>query len=806
MKNYNSKLKSFIIFSVVFFGVLFFAKSSSAASDSFPAYQNAPALTSYVSGGIFEHTYYIAPNGNDITGNGSINNPWKSFKGATSGGAGIPVDAGDLIYFRGGTYTANAKTGWMEADSELHRNGAPSNYIVVTAYPGETPTMTASHDRFSHSVRGNYIVIDGLTFGTQGNFLFYSCNTVVFQNNIFSVGSGVDGYGDQIRGTQLGITEVNGLSVINNYFQETSTSEGGSHAIKEYSASGSVSTNINIKYNRFYNNQIDYGCIAQKGSNSCWDISYNRFELVHEAIRLGQHYSQAESNHINVHHNVFDDVDIVVLQENEDLSNFGVVTFNLYSNTVLNGASTIVLDLECAVTTSPWGETYDNAFYGIGDLIYSENTNYINYPSYWGHNAQTSVAIQATAENRNSVSGWWEHDVIQVAHGITRTGSAGNRFYTIEDVSGFRNAGRYGGNIGGFIFSASSDTTPPTRSSGSPTGTLVADTTSTTLSLVTNEAATCRYSTTPGVAYSSMANTFSTTGGTSHSTAISGLTNGSTYNYYVRCNDTSGNYNTDDYQISFSIASPSICGNSVCESGETCSSCPGDCPTGSENVCCSGTIYAGNCCSSLDCIGQFCSNHVCTTTPPAISVDSTYSGYSTSVIDDGIINATGGTTTTWASAESSTQPHWIAINFSSPTQISFVNIWWAYNNYLTRFMTSQKVDIQYWSGSGYQTVANISYPGSDVVNYSATFPPVSTTSLRFYQPVSMGNPAYPVVMWLTEIDYGYQATYNKADTNQDGCVSSTELNAFMDRWKLDSSNPTIRELIEAIGLWKRGGC
>jgi len=47
---------------------------------------------------------------------------------------------------------------------------------------------------------------------------------------------------------------------------------------------------------------------------------------------------------------------------------------------------------------------------------------------------------------------------------------------------------------------------------------------------------------------------------------------------------------------------------------------------------------------------------------------------------------------------------------------------------------------------------------------------------------------------------------HKSDTNKDGCVSNTELFAFIDLWKVDSSNPTLKELIEAIGLWKRGGC
>ena len=102
------------------------------------------------------------------------------------------------------------------------------------------------------------------------------------------------------------------------------------------------------------------------------------------------------------------------------------------------------------------------------------------------------------------------------------------------------------------------DTTPPLRSNGAPTGNLPAGTTQTTISLTTDESATCRYSTSLGIAYASMTNTFSTTGGTSHSQLITGLVDGGNYNYYVRCNDTLGNYNTDDYAISFRIVSPGV--------------------------------------------------------------------------------------------------------------------------------------------------------------------------------------------------------------------------------------------------------
>ncbi len=106
--------------------------------------------------------------------------------------------------------------------------------------------------------------------------------------------------------------------------------------------------------------------------------------------------------------------------------------------------------------------------------------------------------------------------------------------------------------------SSADDTIPPVRTNGQPTGTLDAGTTQTTLSLTTDENATCRYSiTTTQVDYDTMPNTFTTTGGTAHSSVLAGLENGQAYNLYVRCRDASGNVNTDDFPISFSVASGS---------------------------------------------------------------------------------------------------------------------------------------------------------------------------------------------------------------------------------------------------------
>ena len=106
-------------------------------------------------------------------------------------------------------------------------------------------------------------------------------------------------------------------------------------------------------------------------------------------------------------------------------------------------------------------------------------------------------------------------------------------------------------------------TLPPPRSGGQPTGVLPAATSQATLSLTTDENATCQYATTPGVAYSSMANTFSNTGGTAHSTLLTGLVSGSHYSYYVRCQDAAGNVNTYDYAIAFTVSSTSTTASST---------------------------------------------------------------------------------------------------------------------------------------------------------------------------------------------------------------------------------------------------
>jgi hypothetical protein len=96
------------------------------------------------------------------------------------------------------------------------------------------------------------------------------------------------------------------------------------------------------------------------------------------------------------------------------------------------------------------------------------------------------------------------------------------------------------------------DTLIPTISDLSPDNqTLSVTTTSTNLTLTTSETTTCKYSTTSATDYASMT-AFDSTNDTTHSTAISGLNPGTTYDYYMICKDVI-NESAEEH-LTFSIA------------------------------------------------------------------------------------------------------------------------------------------------------------------------------------------------------------------------------------------------------------
>jgi hypothetical protein len=186
----------------------------------------------------------------------------------------------------------------------------------------------------------------------------------------------------------------------------------------------------------------------------------------------------------------------------------------------------------------------------------------------------------------------------------------------------------------------------------------------------------------------------------------------------------------------------------------------------------------------------------CQSTSTVITVDSTYSGYSTAVIDDGITDPMG-MSTTWASQESS-QPHWILFTLPAAQEISKVDIYWAYYNFKQQYMSSQELQVQYWDGSQYVTAATITNTGS-VDKSSISFTKVSTSKLRLYQTANKGAVPYPTVLWLAEVDYSTCA--HDSDTDCSGCIEQDELLAHITKWK--TGQVTLGNLMEVIRIWKK---
>ena len=187
-----------------------------------------------------------------------------------------------------------------------------------------------------------------------------------------------------------------------------------------------------------------------------------------------------------------------------------------------------------------------------GDLRVEPNPHFyeVRYSNFLITNANyTSATIAPGCTSVTEVDGsynWMSAD-------FTIPITDGTAYFAIKDLS---SDNPYVTRIDYPISLEQNDLTPPSRSNSQPTGTLSSGTTQTTISLTTNETAVCKYGTLMNVPYDSITNTFSSTNSTTHSQTISNLSDGNTYHYYVRCQDESGNQNPDDFEISFSVASP----------------------------------------------------------------------------------------------------------------------------------------------------------------------------------------------------------------------------------------------------------
>ena len=94
------------------------------------------------------------------------------------------------------------------------------------------------------------------------------------------------------------------------------------------------------------------------------------------------------------------------------------------------------------------------------------------------------------------------------------------------------------------------DSTPPQITKYSPTATVTDS--STKVTVTTNEAAECKYSSSSNTAFDTMTSLFTKIDATNFETLVSGLVEDKK-SLFVRCKDTAGNVNLEDYKIEFTV-------------------------------------------------------------------------------------------------------------------------------------------------------------------------------------------------------------------------------------------------------------
>lgn len=437
-------------------------------SQAFPHIEVVPDITSYVSGGSFNNTYYVDfENGSDGNSGTSIGSPWKTLNHS--------VSAGDLIYVLDGVHTWTSETGQFIGDSVVDSTGTSSDYIVISAYPGATPdlrvdlTHSGSHNGHPGGaiipiqISGSYIVFNGLTF-TGSTMLLGNktsggaCDHVVIQD-CTCLGNPSNTTDEQAVGAYFLVMDFcNHITFINNTFDFSDTTNSSSelgHAVKAYVGDLTAGHDIDyldFKYNKVYGCGARYGSVGKKGWGDYWNIQHNLFEGCLNAIGMNLNYSTT-CTYMDISYNLCYEP-----AGNIQWTTFGMGAFfsyaelqyvnmsnvDIHDNIIWNSTSDIrFIEHGPAVTSAGGlGSAWNNVINDVRDAyLYDGTGNEFDFNDY---NAYVSTATEDTWDNLNSVSGWQANDVVNTNLGVSVSGSTGNHSLVATANSPLRNAGRGG--------------------------------------------------------------------------------------------------------------------------------------------------------------------------------------------------------------------------------------------------------------------------------------------------------------------------------------------------------------------------
>jgi hypothetical protein len=230
--------------------------------------------------------------------------------------------AGDLVYFRGGTYTFPQAAGYeFGAYKIAHGGTSDNNRVVFQAYTGETPVFRGSWVDYGNQMAnmldngGNsYITIDGFTFEAFSGSTRYTPELRIYSNgssnatksvniviqNCTFIGTTVT---LQDNHHMIWLDAISYVTIKNNTFRDMIAYSGNSDyagiaCIMSYGGyDGTWANHITIENNLIYNSSV---AVYTKLQASDFTIRNNYFHDVESGVVFGSTYGNNHQVYNNV--------------------------------------------------------------------------------------------------------------------------------------------------------------------------------------------------------------------------------------------------------------------------------------------------------------------------------------------------------------------------------------------------------------------------------------------------------------------------------------------------------------------------
>ncbi len=656
----------------------------------------------------FATTYYVSPSGNDNWSGASVGSAWQHVNFACQ-----MATTGDTVFIRAGTYNESSGINCWPGPADCgtlypRKSGTPGHPIVFKGYPGDPLPVIEGGGGTRYAVSLNhksYIVLDSLEVKRGYRGIMACGHDLIIRNCVSDSNSGppYNNTGGVCILFNGGGTAYN-ILIENCTFFHNYDPIGGANCsgIHIYSAE-----NCTLRNNTIYDQTIG---IYIKG-NTVGNGGYNDSIYIHDNVIYDvgsgiEVHGQGTMRDIFVYNNIIHNFTEDGLSQSIGSSD-GQVTNCVFYNNVVDGGGGNNRGLAIRFGTDST-RLYNNIFYNCGD----NGGDYRREVAVKGDEPTTNFMEDYDCvwdEDDNILYYWlgsswtlsqWRANASNGVHTISQNPlfvDPANHDYHLQPTSPCRGTGSGGQDMGAYP-SPPSDTIPPTIFD---VGASNVTSNSATIGWTTDEPATSQVEYGLDISYGDTT-TPDPSLVTNHSQVLTELNADTTYHYRVISRDGQGNEAvSSDYTFTTAGISTNLA------------------------------------------LGI------------TASVDGTYPGYTITPITDGVIDPYGGTNTTWASDESSTSPHWIIIDFGKDNRVSNVTIYWAWNDYQSQWMTPREYHIQHWDGSNYSDAVTVADPPIGDVTVT-TFPEVTTSKIRVYQPANMGPAFYPTVIWLTELEiYGF---------------------------------------------------